>query len=63
MDRAALLEADSNHVGEVLGAFDRHMINGRPVSITLEGERREAIRGGRGRHNKRGSSRRRSSGR
>ena len=63
MDRAALLEADSNYVREVLGAFDRHMINGRPVSVKLEGERREAKRAKGVKNNRRKFPGRRFSGR
>jgi ATP-dependent RNA helicase DeaD len=45
MERSSLLEADGNYTREVLGAFDNLIINGRPVSVTLVGERKEARRG------------------
>jgi ATP-dependent RNA helicase DeaD len=63
LDRTALLEADSNYSREVLGAFEHLMINGRPVSVKLEGERREARRRKGPKNDRRDLPRRRFSGR
>ena len=59
MERSSLLEADINYSREVLGAFEQLMINGRPVQVKLDGERREAKRERRGKRPRRAFSRHR----